>query len=325
MKTPPKEKTVPRITNFRKNAVHQADLLFLPDDKGYKYALVVVDTATKQVDARALKAKSSGAVISNLLSIWNGKYLRRPQVLATDPGTEFKKQVSTFLQKKKIRHKVGRINRHRQQALAERFNYLFGRAVGTKQNKKEMETGETSKEWKKDLPKVVRIINEHRKEKEKSPSQKRKELPTLRCRGRSCKLLEKGTKVRVIADQPRDIVTGRRLHGQFRASDMRWNPVVRRIEKISLKPGQPPMYKVTHIDNAMYTREQLQVVGKETKVDQSNRKWIVERIVRKKKKNGKLFYVVKWKGWQDTTDEPASALKKDIPRMVADFEKKEKE
>lgn len=85
------------------------------------------------------------------------------------------------------------------------------------------------------------------------------------------------------------------------------------------------MYKVTHIDNAMYTREQLQVVGKETKVDQSNRKWIVERIVRKKKKNGKLFYVVKWKGWQDTTDEPASALKKDIPRMVADFEKKEKE
>ena len=40
MKTPPKEKTVPRITNFRKNAVHQADLLFLPDDKGYKLSLI---------------------------------------------------------------------------------------------------------------------------------------------------------------------------------------------------------------------------------------------------------------------------------------------
>ena len=35
----------------KKYAVEQADLLFLPNDEGYRYALVVVDVATKVMDA----------------------------------------------------------------------------------------------------------------------------------------------------------------------------------------------------------------------------------------------------------------------------------
>ena len=37
------------------NFAHMADLLFLPNDHGYKYALVVVDTNTRKVDAEPLK------------------------------------------------------------------------------------------------------------------------------------------------------------------------------------------------------------------------------------------------------------------------------
>ena len=52
-KTPKKDKGVnmPRIEVFEENAVHQADILFLPHDGAYKYALVVVDAASGKVDA----------------------------------------------------------------------------------------------------------------------------------------------------------------------------------------------------------------------------------------------------------------------------------
>ena len=41
------------------NEVHQADLLFLPHDYGYKYALTVVDVASRYKQAEALKNKVS--------------------------------------------------------------------------------------------------------------------------------------------------------------------------------------------------------------------------------------------------------------------------
>ena len=42
---PQKEKgaEMPSTNVYVKNGVHQADLIFLPEDRGYKYALVVVD------------------------------------------------------------------------------------------------------------------------------------------------------------------------------------------------------------------------------------------------------------------------------------------
>ena len=42
-KTPKKDKISPVFYNFEKDHTHQADLLFMPDDKGYKYCLCVVD------------------------------------------------------------------------------------------------------------------------------------------------------------------------------------------------------------------------------------------------------------------------------------------
>ena len=48
------------------NKIHQADLLFLPHDtygkKTYKYALVVVDIASRYKDAEALTTKESSEV-----------------------------------------------------------------------------------------------------------------------------------------------------------------------------------------------------------------------------------------------------------------------
>ena len=52
-KAPKKDKGVnmPNTLAGKKHAVHQMDLLFLPEDDGYRYALVVVDVATRAMDA----------------------------------------------------------------------------------------------------------------------------------------------------------------------------------------------------------------------------------------------------------------------------------
>ena len=80
-----------------KFAVEQADLLFLPKDEGYRYALVVVDVATRAMDAEPLKEKKTEAVLQAFRKIYARKYLKWPtKFLQVDSGSEFKSVVANF-------------------------------------------------------------------------------------------------------------------------------------------------------------------------------------------------------------------------------------
>src|SRR6185437_6395491 len=69
---PQREKgdNAPKFQPQKPNMVHRADLLFLPDDKGYKYALVVVDIGSRYCDAVPLKTKSNAEVIKAFNTIY---------------------------------------------------------------------------------------------------------------------------------------------------------------------------------------------------------------------------------------------------------------
>ena len=60
--TPVRHIVRPHFAIYKPNDSHQADLLFLPTDNGYKYALTVIDVASRYKAARPLKTKSSEAV-----------------------------------------------------------------------------------------------------------------------------------------------------------------------------------------------------------------------------------------------------------------------
>ena len=81
-KQPPKEprSVMPHTYTYapKENASQQADLLFLPNDDGYKYLLVVVDIATRKVDAQQLKSKDSNDVKEALKKIYKRKILKTP-------------------------------------------------------------------------------------------------------------------------------------------------------------------------------------------------------------------------------------------------------
>lgn len=97
----PAPKYIPRpsFTVDTPNEVHQADLLFLPHDrvkrKTYKYALTVVDIASRYKDAEPLTSKDSTEVASALGKIY--KRMKWPKLLQVDVGTEFMGAVTKTL------------------------------------------------------------------------------------------------------------------------------------------------------------------------------------------------------------------------------------
>ena len=86
------------------NAVHQADLLFLPHDKlphgrkVYKYALTVVDVASRYKAAEPLTSKESDEVSKAFQRMYKRGPLKWPQLLQVDPGREFMGSVSKVMQ-----------------------------------------------------------------------------------------------------------------------------------------------------------------------------------------------------------------------------------
>ncbi|MEW8078481.1 MAG: hypothetical protein AB2822_10360, partial [Candidatus Thiodiazotropha endolucinida] len=67
------------------NEVHQADLLFLPHDrvrrKTFRYALTVVDVASRYKEAEPLTSKTAAEVADGLARIYKRSPLRWPKLL----------------------------------------------------------------------------------------------------------------------------------------------------------------------------------------------------------------------------------------------------
>ena len=149
------------------NSVHQADLLFLPHDKlprgrkVYKYALTVVDIASRYKEAEPLTSKDSAEVAKAFQSIYRRSPLTWPQMLQVDPGREFMGSVTKEMESHKTYIRRGRTEIHRDQAIVERFNRMLAERLFGHQYVVEMllPEGQRSTAWVKRLPDVVRALN----------------------------------------------------------------------------------------------------------------------------------------------------------------------
>lgn len=264
-KTPKKDKgpNEAHFTDAKPGAIVQADLLFLPNDRGYRYLLVTVDNASRATDAEPLKSKTADVVLTAFKKIFDRGIVKRPTYrLEVDSGTEFKGVVSKYFEDHAVNVRVAQPARHRQQALVERKNQTIGEALFKGMTWEQLESGEISTAWLQYLPDILKAIN---KKKMKKPI-KVPDKPL--CKDDSCEILDIGTKVRVQLDAPRE-TTGEKLAGRFRKSDIRWNPKIREIKQILIKSGSPVLYLLDGNDtrrkldfSAAYTKNQLQVVPK---------------------------------------------------------------
>lgn len=315
-----KERQMPQHKSYKKNAVHQADLLFLPTDDGFKYALVVVDVFDRSLDAEPLRTKNPEDVLKAFEKIYRRKYLSVPtHQLKIDSGSEFKGVVSDYFINKGILISRGLPNRSRQQAVVETQNKVIGKVLLQRMKAQQIQTGTENNRWVSFLPKVISEMNKYR---DNNPVIK-KEEGTPKCKGMSCKLLDEGTEVHRALDAPE--AGGKK----FRASDLRYEVEPRKIVQVLLKPDQPPMYLLEGIKSAAYTREQLKPKQEYAEIeptaiaeaDDNVEKYVVERIINHRKKARSYEFEVKWKGYKETTWEPRGSLLKDVPEMVRKYEK----
>ena len=312
-----------RFLPMDENLAHQADILYLPNDNGFKYALVAVDVGSRLTDAEPLKNKEPKTIINAFKSIYNREFLDYPKLIQVDSGTEFKGAFKDFLEEKKINLRVAKPYRHRQQGLIEARNKTIGKALFKLMTAREALTGEESKEWVEELPELIKNLNKAIQEKPKP------KIPdTILCKGDACKLLMLGQRVRVALDAPLDNITGKKLVGNFRATDIRWDTTIRTIKDIVLSPKSVPLYIVSGLETIGYTKNQLQPVDDDEQppnkdiLTKKYQTYTVEKIVDKKKEKGKIYYLVKWLGFpsDQNTWQTAKMLKEDVPDMVKEYE-----
>lgn len=314
-----KGSNMPKIRTFEEGFRHEADLLFLPNDEGFKYLLVVVDIATRNMDAEPLKNKNSQDLIKAMNAIYARKYLKKPKLLTTDAGSEFTNKAFRA-RMKQIGVVVHTLQTGQHARFAEWANSEIGRALNKVMLDKELKTGTVSRQWKFAVEPLVKLLNKKFERPVRSMEKEFKKPPV--CKGDACVLLEIGQPVRIALVIPKDI-EGRRLHGGFREGDIRFEDKIRHITNISIRPNQPPMYEVSGLPKRMFTKNQLQVIKDD--------KFEVEKFIGKRKQKGKIQYLVKWENFpdKDATWQMASILKEDLGKetfnnLVSEFTKSQK-
>lgn len=260
----PKHIQRPIFDEQRPNAVHQADILFLPYDKvsrkTYKYALTVIDVASRFKEAEPLTDKSASQVTEALSRIYKRGPLTWPNLLQVDPGREFFGEATKLLAKHKVEVRRGVAGVHRQQALVERFNRTLAERLFGHQYYQELQTPETrSTEWVKRLPGVLQALNDEETrligmrpaeaiKREKIESKKPKQIHKET-------LLNHDVIVRYLY-APGELEGGT----SRRATDPIWSLTVHRISNIMHKPGQPALYHLLDGPKRSFVRQELQVV-----------------------------------------------------------------
>ena len=126
-----------------------------------KYALTVVDVASRYKAAEPLTSIESDEASKAFQRIYKKGPLKWPQLLQVDPGREFMGSVTKVMENNKTAIRRGRTEIHRDQAIVERFNRtlakrLFGYQYAVEMNMKNNDKSST--EWVKRLPEVVSAL-----------------------------------------------------------------------------------------------------------------------------------------------------------------------
>lgn len=317
---PPKKEPTNQMPSHRavnKNFSHQIDLLFLPDDNGYRYLLVCVDIATRLCDAEPLKTKNSVEVKNALLKIYKRKILSLPKRIEHDPGSEFEGTFHKYFDKiTTIFKKV--VGRSRSQAVVESKNKQIGTILNKKMLADEINNDAPSKEWVKIVPKLIKLINQ---EYEQEPYKPDVNKPIV-VNDYTGDLLPIGTKVRVKLEKPKDYLSGQRLTGTFRSGDVRWSKETHTITHVMLNPDSPPLYQIDNNDTVAYTKYQLKISdGKEVKPNNVSGKEYAQEILSEKKIKGKVHYEIRWED-NSKTFEPRTTMIKQIPDLIKEYKNK---
>ena len=165
----PAPKYVPRpnasMSLFAKpNDIHQSDLLSLPHDKfkkkTYKYALNIVDVASRYKGSYQLATKNSKEVAQAFQWIYENTPLTYPKTLIVGDGKEFYGDTTKLMEKHDVMIQRGDPSQHQSQGIVERFNRMLADRLFSYQYHKELEDpSKSNREWVSRLQNVISALN----------------------------------------------------------------------------------------------------------------------------------------------------------------------
>ena len=273
----------PKFDIITPNEAHQADLLFLPHDKLprgrklYKYALTVVDIASRYKEAHPLTTKNSVEVANAFSNIYKRGPLTWPKLLQVDSGREFMGAVNNLMTLNNVAIRRGEPGLHRAQAIVERYNRtlaerLFGHQYAQELLLEARGKDARSREWVARLPAVVKALNnEVTRLIGKKPSvaitNNQIKIKSSAPRGsKSEQRIPTNVGVRYLY-QPGELEGGE----QRRATDPIWSLSINRIGNTIVKPGDPILYYLDpkinpHTPKRGFVRQELLVVPPDTQL-----------------------------------------------------------
>ena len=150
------------------NHIHQADILYLRHDryekKTYKYALNIVDVASRYKGSYQLSTKNSKELAQAFQWIYENTPLTYPKTLIIDDGKEFYGDMTKLMEKHDVLILLrGDPSQHRSQGIVERFNRTLADRLFSYQYHKELEDpSKSNREWVSRLQNVVSALNNER-------------------------------------------------------------------------------------------------------------------------------------------------------------------
>ena len=288
--------------------------------RGYKYLLNGIDLSTRYLYSVALKSKDKKEVLKGFEKML--KEVKDIRTIRSDNGSEFiSKEFKDFLKKKNLNQVLSEAYKPQSNGAIERANGILKELI-----QKALELDEDY-DWVKNLNKLVSNINntEHSikkatpKELEKAYKNNDKEAidtakeNEIKAKKRTISKItfEKGDKVRLF--QPSD------------KTRQRWSNEVYEIEKV-YKPKKSYSvyeYKVKGLTDKFKEEELLKIAGIQNEIEKVD-KYRISQLLRPLIKNNRAFYEVKWINYNKNTIEPRENLLLDVPKMLSQFEKKNK-
>jgi len=236
----------------RPNDVQAADLLMLPTDRGFKYALNVVDVASRYKASRPLRQKTAPAAKNAIAKIYDETPLEPPRRMLVDAGPEFKGAFANFLKERGTTIRVAQRAYHRGQAPVESFNRALAVRLFKAQTAQELATGRTSRAWVANLQPTVAALNQVKNRRTGQPPDQAITARRVALRRPGVKP-EKGPRIRLgdrvrvaLEDDPQEAPNGRR-----RATDPLWSPKIREVVGVTHKEDFPTLYEVDGIKHGL--------------------------------------------------------------------------
>ena len=146
------------------NDIHQSELLSLPHDKfkkkTYKYALNIVDVASRYKGSYQLTSKYAIEVAQAFQWIYENTPLTYPKTLIVDDRKEFYGDTTKLMEKHDVIIQRGDPSQHHSQGIVETFNRTLADRLFTYQYHKKLEDpSKGNREWVSRLQNVVSALN----------------------------------------------------------------------------------------------------------------------------------------------------------------------